>query len=81
MVFYGDAVTCERWDVVCGVGAFQDFYHRVLQLFLLQNSTNNNSVWSSFFSIFGARIHRSYFGATGTPVFGFLVASPLGFKA
>ena len=23
----------------------------------------------------------SYFGATGTPVFGFLVASPLGFKA
>ena len=29
----------------------------------------------------GGHIHMSYFGATGTHVFGFLVMSPLGFKA
>ena len=32
-----------------------------------------------FFKIFGG--HMSFFGATGTPCFGFLVTSPLGFKA
>ena len=33
-----------------------------------------------FFFCFGRHIHMYYFGATGTPVYRFLVTSPLGFK-